>query len=376
MKPRTATGPNMLATHAAPLTLCAYCPSLCKHTCPVGTVDGREADTPWGLMSLVDHLRTGRAAKGPDAVETLYRCAGCGACTTFCEHDVEVADVLVAARAQLVAEGHGVHRAERFARPPLDRGCPTLKTIHDKARYERRPAFLLLPGRATITETPEAIISALSLCERLDVTTISCGEACRLDVGYELWFAGHHEAFVAQARKVHAAVDGAREIVVMSPEALYTLTHVYPRFGLAIEAELMHASEFLLPLLSGAVVNRLDARVAYHDSCHLARHLGLVTTPRQVLQRVLAQPLVELHAHGDQTWCCGGTGCMQTTAKATADRMAEGVVDLAREAGCTHIVSFSPECVASIRAVAGEGFVVEDAISLVARAVVGDGAAA
>ncbi|TNF28841.1 MAG: (Fe-S)-binding protein [Deltaproteobacteria bacterium] len=362
--------PSPLDRHAQALALCTYCPSLCRHACPVATAESTDTTSPWGLVSLVEHLRKGRVELDDEVARHLYHCANCRACTEACVHDNDVEEVLVAARAWAVGQGVTPFPRSGFERAPL-----VLDDIRRVERFERRPAISLLPGRVALDSTPRVIDALLALCERLDIDAISCGEAAALDVGYDLWFAGFHTEFVAQARKVHAAISGAQELVVMSPEALYTLSHVYPRYGLGFEGALLHTSDLLLQLLGSAVVKRVDARVAYHDSCHLARHLDHVEVPRQVLRRVLSRPIVELASHGKETLCCGGTGCLGTTAPGTSRAQAEAVIAQCFEAGVDRVVSFSPECVDALRAVAPAGLRVDHAVSLVAEAIIGDSAA-
>lgn len=374
--PKTPKEIERLAALAAATSTCAYCPSLCKHTCPVGTVTGRESATPWALMSLVDHLRLGKVELNEALARSLYLCNGCRACTEFCLHHVDVENTLVEARAWAVEQGAGVFPESRFLHADLASDQGALREVRSSERYEVRPVFSLFPGRATLEHTPRAVDELLSLTDRLDVDALSCGDAAQYDTGYDLWFSGHHDAFLREARSVVEAVAGARDLVVMSPEALYMMKVIYPRYGLHIDAELLHTSEFLLPLLSGGVVERVSGRIGYHDSCHLARHLELRDVPRQVLRRLLAGPLLELPLHGVETICCGGTGCMTETRPDIAHAMAEEVISWALEAGIDRLVSFSPECVASLRDAAGERLRVDHAVTLAAEAIVGDGASA
>jgi Fe-S oxidoreductase len=239
-----------------------------------------------------------------------------------------------------------------------------------------------MPGDLHEPELQRVTDALIAICERLDVDALSCGELACLDAGHGLWLHGHHQTFAARARAVHEATHGAREIVVLSPETLYTLRVVYPRFGLSIGPALLHVSEFLLPLLDGAFVSRLPGRVAYHESCHLARKLDLRDIPRQVLRRVLAEPLLELPAQVEATGCCGGSG-MAPGRESTALAMADAVLTSAIDAGFDRIVSFSTECLVSLmraaeaRRLDGRPTVrVDHAVSLVAEAVVRDGGAA
>ena len=222
------------------------------------------------------------------------------------------------------------------------------------------------------------------MCDRLDVDQLACGQLAKLDLGYDAWFAGDHVTFVERAKVAHAAAAGARDIVVMSAEAMFLLKDVYPRFGFSIGAVILHTSEMLLPLLSGAVVRRLPGRVGYQESCHLSRHLGVRDVPRQVLRRVLDGPLMELPARAEITGCCGGSG--RTGARiTTTENMAEVILEAAVIAGMERLVSFSPECVVALRGARARAVAkspttpwprIDHALALIAEAVVGDGAAA
>jgi L-lactate dehydrogenase complex protein LldE len=70
-----------------------------------------------------------------------------------------------------------------------------------------------------------------------------------------------------------------------------------------VAPKLYELSEFLAAH-GGALAGRLDARVAYHDSCHMLRELGLAREPRAALERLEG---VEL-ADWDAERCCGFGG--------------------------------------------------------------------
>ncbi len=371
--------------YAAAFQLCLYCPSLCRHVCPVATADGSDSTSPWALMSLADHLRTQRLEVTAETVKALSSCAGCGACQAACLHDNPVSEALTEVRTAAVEAGLGPVPASALARPPLPMDHPLFDALRARSRFEERPVFSLVPGTATLLEAPEVVQSLIGVCERLEIDLLSCGDLARHDPGYDLWFAGHQREFVAQARAAHEATRGAQDIVVMSAETLYLLKHVYPRYGLSIDAELVHVSEFLLPILSGAVVKRRPGRVVYYESCILSRKLGLRDVPRQVLRRVLAEPIIEMPARPEVTGCCGGSG-IGIACPETAERMADAVVEAILGMGGAErpdlVVSFSPECVTALRgAIARQGaraahLEIEHAVALVAEAVVRDGAVA
>jgi Fe-S oxidoreductase len=50
-------------------------------------------------------------------------------------------------------------------------------------------------------------------------------------------------------------------------------------------------------------------RVTYHDPCQLARYLGLIKEPRQILRAIQNIELVETDwTKGEWATCCGGGG--------------------------------------------------------------------
>lgn len=362
------------------LALCTYCPSLCRHACPVARVEASDTVTPWGMMSLANHLKLGRVEPSAEVHETLSMCVGCGSCTNVCLHEVDVTSALVEVKRTLAAAGHAPS-AESLLGADLSVEHPFFERLRVRARYEERPLVAFVPGRVVIEDAPDLVDALFQICDRLDVDTLACGELARIDPGYDLWLAGHFPAFVAQARRFHAATSGARDIIVLSPETLHLLRDVYPRFGLSISAELLHVSEFLLPLLSGAFVTRLPERVTWFASCHAQRHLDLRDIPRQVVRRALEHRLDELPVMHGVLACCGGSGCGgdRGLSERLADEVLAELVGLGRE----RISTFSGECYVSLlraaerrqaRGLQSPGVV--HALTLLARAVVRDGSAA
>lgn len=369
------------------LSTCTYCPSLCRHACPVARVEASDTVTPWGMMSLANHFKLGRVEGSAEVYETLSACVGCSSCTAVCLHEVDVASALVEVKRSLAAAGHAPP-ATSFIAPDLVGAHPAdhpfFESLRVRARYEERPLISLVPGFDVIAHAPGLVHALFSVCERLDVDALACGELARLDPGYDAWQAGHFPAFVEQARRFHAATAGARDIVVFSPETLHLLRDVYPRFGLSISAELLHVAEFLLPLLSGAFVHRLPERVTWFSSCHSARHLDLRDIPRQVVRRALEHPIAELPTLNGALGCCGGTGCGPTQAgRRLSDALADEVMATLADLGVPHLATFSSECFVSLAHAAERRHAralstptIEHGLSILARAVVRDGGAA
>ncbi|MGI8948168.1 MAG: (Fe-S)-binding protein [Ornithinimicrobium sp.] len=85
----------------------------------------------------------------------------------------------------------------------------------------------------------------------------------------------------------------------------------------------------------------LDARVAWHDSCHMLRTLGEKESPRTVLQRIEG---LELHEVADSESCCGFGGTFATKFPELSCTMADRKLRTAAEADLTYLVSADPGC--------------------------------
>ncbi len=85
----------------------------------------------------------------------------------------------------------------------------------------------------------------------------------------------------------------------------------------------------------------LDARVAWHDSCHMLRILGEKRSPRTVLRRIKG---LELHEVVDSETCCGFGGTFSTKFPELSCTMADRKLRTAAQAHLTYLVSADPGC--------------------------------
>ncbi len=74
-------------------SVCAWCPRLCRHVCPVAVGTAGEAATPTAMRTLTLLADRGDVAR-EDALRGVSLCNGCGACTAFCALHVDVAGAL------------------------------------------------------------------------------------------------------------------------------------------------------------------------------------------------------------------------------------------------------------------------------------------
>lgn len=90
--------------------------------------------------------------------------------------------------------------------------------------------------------------------------------------------------------------------------------------------------------------NTKPMQVSYHDSCHLARGLGIIEEPRAILQKIPNLTLNELSSRGENTLCCGSGGGMRAYNKNLADSMSSLILKEAISLGSSAMVTACPFC--------------------------------
>lgn len=106
-------------------------------------------------------------------------------------------------------------------------------------------------------------------------------------------------------------------------------------------------SEFLVKnkkMLSGGGKNHASV-IAYHDSCHMCRFLGLRDEPREVL----TQAGCEIAEVDESDRCCGFGGLFSVRMPEVSRAMTEDKLRRAAKTGATTLVTADPGCLMQMR---------------------------
>jgi len=331
-----------------------------------------------GLNVMALALLDGRIEVDGDLAAIVSACTTCGHCDVSCKFIMaaERQEVILALKEHLAESGFAPARAAADEAPlPHWADGMGLKT----APGSQAPV-LLYAGAGARRDPAQAAtarrLAELLLAARVDFAIL----ADEPPSGIEAYWVGRRQLFSELAQHTLAALDGsgARTIVTLCGEDLGMLRSKYPLALRAPRAQVLHASEFLLPLIERGRL-RLDAqverRVTYHDPCYLGRQSeppvawqgeerrthgvmryftppkpinygtgGVFDAPRRVLDAIPGLERVEMHRIREYAYCCGGGGGVPESHPQVARRAAQQRVEEARDVGAAVLVTACQHC--------------------------------
>ena len=342
--------------------LCKRCPKMCRHVCTTHTVSRRETDTP-NERCAIAYRALERGKFLPVEVPLMFeKCANCGLCLTWCESNLDVGPVMLAARADIVDQGlaplaalaananviaqgnpWGEPREQRFHMLSGEADFRPITALPEKAET------LYFIGCETLYRQPEIAQAALRVFKAAGIDfTVLRDEVCCGEPQYLLGFwdaAGE----TARQNAARIAASGAKRVVFNCPSCLRIFKKEYPEWGAALPEgiELLHLTEFLAQLLADgrlALRHEISRRIAYHDPCELGRRQGVYDAPRALLAAMPGADFQELQLHHAQANCCGAGGGLGATNLPLVIEASKKVVRMAENASADVLATACPTC--------------------------------
>jgi heterodisulfide reductase subunit D len=357
----------------------------CTATCPTGgEAQDVEMVTPRGKILRLRELyglQHGLRARllGPrdipeDALKELssraYECTICGQCMTVCPAHLDTISMWENMREFLVSNGVGpmpehqqiVKSVENYDNPWMQprsqrsRWARKLdKDVLVKDALKERCEVLYFVG-CTAAYDPNIKSMALDTATVLskagvDFGTLGNDEGC---CGSTLLRTGLLEQARGMAeRNIERFERAAPSVILTSCAGCYkTLRQDYPKVG-RLPAKVVHITTFVDELLrSGRLVpsRRLDAKVTFHDPCHLGRHNLLYEEPRRILRSIPGLELIEMERNREEARCCGAGGGVKTAFPDLASKISALRVQDAEATGADVLTTSCPFCYQSLRA--------------------------
>ena len=412
------------------LQQCMHC-GMCLPTCPTYVETKLERNSPRGRIALMRGIADGRLEVTKAFGEEMYFCLGCLACETACPAGVTYAHMFECARADIEHAGvleapqRNVVRAFAlrliFTRPLLLRALGKLLRFYQASGLEwlvrKLKLTALLPRDLRELEPLTPRVQAqfsdtiIGDVESPDEPRFRVGmlTGCVQDLVYphvnrdtvEVLLANDCEV-VTPARQhccgsLHAhngELEWSREMArrnidafdLESLDAIITnaagcgshLKHYDelladdPRYAARAQqwsAKVKDIHEWLMQCgLRKAEGGLEEARVTYHEACHLCHGQKITAQPREILRAIPGLNLVELP---ESTWCCGSAGIYNITQPEMSQKLLARKLANIAQTGAGVVASANPGCNVQLEAGArarGLALEIVHPVTLLARA--------
>jgi glycolate oxidase iron-sulfur subunit len=376
---------------------CIRC-GLCLAACPTYREYLKETASPRGRVALARKGLEGGLELSPNLVEQMYGCFACMACNELCPVGIRPADLALSMRhvqEQLHPEkwkqwlfGRLVSHADRMeaATWPL--------RLYERLRIRRAIYALglncILPNKIRDLEAMLPRLPQRPLRRVLPEITLACGEE-RYRVGFflgcaqSLLFAGQSSATLRVLARNGCAVVTPKEIEccgmpargygrmdLVEKQARHNI-EVFERRNVdaivtdcatcgsmlkeygsllsgdakwaaraeAFRRKVRDISEFLSAIPLREPPRRIEARVTYHDPCHLRRGQQVWKEPRKLLSLIDGLEFVELP---EADWCCGSAGSQLITHYDTSWKVLGRKLDNVSKTEARIVASGCPGC--------------------------------
>jgi len=319
-----------LADHANEIGLCASCPKLCRHVCPVAEAEQRETVTPWALMTtaFLQLHDSGATLEGGEAWP--YHCTDCGACRQACKFSNDVPGTLHALRADVLARGQAPERVQTaLARYRRNRGnlyqpdvASRLHQLLPARRLRPDAPVRVLVDPTTLVRYPDMVRAADTLLTLLDFEEVAfVAQPSIGGVGHLFYHLGDLEGFAEHAHRLHQTLDGCKRLYTLRPGDAFLLRDIYPRFGIRWHTEIGAFLELIASRQAG--LRPIESPpVVLHEACHLGRALDRADLAVTLVKAATGRrPRVPFRSGAEST-CCGGGGGLPVVLPEVAHRVA------------------------------------------------------
>jgi Fe-S oxidoreductase len=181
----------------------------------------------------------------------------------------------------------------------------------------------------------------------VDFAILGTEETCTGDPARR---AGNEYLFQMMAQQNVETLKGyeveKKKIVTTCPHCFNTLANEYPDFG--GKYEVVHHTTMLAGLIDAKSLvpkNRVEKKVAFHDSCYLGRYNDVYDAPRKVLESIPGVELREVpYWNKNKGLCCGAGGAQMFMEEQGDKRVNVKRTAQLLETGADAIASGCPFC--------------------------------
>ena len=177
--------------------------------------------------------------------------------------------------------------------------------------------------------------------EGVEVAYLGEEEPC---CGAPLFFCGYWEDFEERIEAIREVLLRSEEIVGMVPSCTYALKEL-----MGLGPRVQPFPVFYLRHRRKKRRLKVPQKVVYHDPCILARYLGVVDEPREILRGIEGVELLEAESSREWANCCGGGGGFELIFPQVSSELAKKRAEELLLTGAEVIVTSCPGCLIKLQ---------------------------
>ncbi|MFQ5987247.1 MAG: (Fe-S)-binding protein [Dehalococcoidia bacterium] len=373
---------------------CASCVSRCPSPLPI---------TP-NIRKMIRMVQLGMIEEILQG-DSLWACALCLECCGYCPLGVKTCVIVTSLREMAVAQGLLPKPAVYFTNNTLRRGRPLPLTPEEMTSWAQglnlpragerifyAGIYLMMDlAESSLRTTSKFSESRVRLLSRflialqrfgLDKAVVRMGQRVKpgeefrrslissvkvlsrlgVDLAYlyeeEPWCGidlhtyGLRDDFAKHAEKVSRRFQelGVKEIITPDTLSAFAFKNLYPQAIDSFGIEVKHFTEVVAEKLKDKKVSlKIDNTfIVYSDPCYLARHMGVMAEPREIIGKIKGARLREVESSGLATRCDGGGG-MEVILPKLAMEMAKARAEELMDTRPEMIVTACPVCVMMLK---------------------------
>ena len=395
----TFAGPD--APDESELYKCVHC-GFCLQACPTYLETGLETESPRGRIALMKAVNEGRIGITPGVVRHWDMCIQCRACEVACPSGVNYGHLIESTMSQVergrksgllakvvpavmesrrglglvvgalrVYQRSGLQAALRKSRAlralpgnlaEMESSLPAIQGEGFQANGQvipalgqRRASVALLSGCVMpLVNGPQMAAAARVLARNGCDVAVPRGQVCCGAISSHV---GDLDSARKQARRnIDVFLDAGVEAVVVASAGCGTRMKEYGHLlrrdsAYAGKAERLSEMvkdihEFLVDLPYEPPTARLDCRVTYQDSCHLANTQRITDQPRRILRSIPGVEFVELP---NASRCCGAGGTYTITERESSLKVLASKMAAVKGTGADVVATANPGCVMQLQ---------------------------
>jgi Fe-S oxidoreductase len=355
-----------------------------KEKCPPYEFYRFQRHTPKSRWLMAQRVFHGLDAITPELKEVMYACTSCLMCQELCgvrNDGYGPWDITVAMREEMTEKEGPIeaHRAiyeglrqhdHPWALEETRRGEWT-EGLGLKRLGETSAKTLLFAGCSA--DGPSGRNGARALARIMqkageDFVVLGAAEKCcglyAFDLGFRREFERLKDLNIERIEKAEI------EKVVVACGSCRRIWREYAQTR-DVSFQALHGVEYvdrLIELERLKFPKPVHKKVAYHDSCHLGRGVGVYDAPRNILRAIPGVELVEIERNRRWSWCCGGGGGVPEADPELAQWSAESRIREALACGAELLLTSSALCQRSFGDLKQSGLPSQDLLDFVQQA--------